>query len=254
MSADGSDVTRLTFDPAIDRNPALSHGGNKVAFVSSRGGQGSNIYLMNIDGSDVVQLTYGSLDENPAWSPDDQQIAYESMVNYDFEIAIVNADGSGAHVITNHPGYDIQPNWSVDGTSILFSRDYQIANMDSDGSGIRVLTNLAGYNEWPHWSPNGKHILFHSSESGSYQVYSMCANGSKITRLTYGTNFAAWPVWSPDGRSIAFDSNQDGNDEIYAMDKNGGNVTRLTHNPASDSFPSWGIQAAYESYPGSGGW
>jgi len=38
------------------------------------------------------------------------------------------------------------------------------------------------------------------------------------------------------------------------MDKNGGNVTRLTHNPASDSFPSWGIQAGYESYPGSGGW
>ena len=65
MNADGRNVIRLTFDPAIDRNPALSHDGNKVAFVSSRGGQGSNIYLMNIDGSDVVQLTYGFFGREP---------------------------------------------------------------------------------------------------------------------------------------------------------------------------------------------
>jgi Tol biopolymer transport system component len=240
MDSDGTNVTRLTNDPAIDVVPSLSHDGSKIAFVSSRGGQGSNIYLMNMDGSDVEQLTFGYLDENPAWSPDDQQIAYESLTTPDFEIGIVNADGSGAHLITNHVGYDIQPNWFIDGTTILFSRDYQIAMMRADGSGLKVLTNIPGYNEWPHWSPNGKKIVFHSTESGNYQIYVMCANGSHVTRLTYDNAVDAWAVWSPDGRSIAFQSDLEGNTEIYSIDKDGGNLTQLTRNPAFDGFPSWG--------------
>ena len=69
MNADGTGLTRLTNDPAVDAYPAWSPDGNRIAFTSSRDGH-YNIYVMNADGTGVTQLTtsassYGS--QAPAW-------------------------------------------------------------------------------------------------------------------------------------------------------------------------------------------
>ncbi len=71
---DGSDVTRLTDDPAFDGQPSWSPDGEKISFVSGRndpnGEEGSEIYVMNADdGSDVTRLTFNDLinDITPDW-------------------------------------------------------------------------------------------------------------------------------------------------------------------------------------------
>lgn len=56
MNSDGTDLTRLTFNPAIDSYPAWSPGGRKIAFASYRDGN-YEIYVMNSNGTDVVRLT-----------------------------------------------------------------------------------------------------------------------------------------------------------------------------------------------------
>ena len=66
MTADGSEVTRLTYDPAADDNPVLSPDGAKIAFVSHRTGY-ANIYVMNVDGTDLTRVTSGRLDLNAGW-------------------------------------------------------------------------------------------------------------------------------------------------------------------------------------------
>ena len=239
INADGTNLTRLTDNPAIDRNPVFSHDGSMVAFVSNRYGH-DNIFIMNADGSGVQRLTTGTLDDNPGWSTNDEEIVYSSLIGFDREIVIMNADGTGKHAITHNNNLDAQPDWSRDGKKIVFNRDYQIAVMNPDGTDSTVLTNLPGFNEWPHWSPSGNEIVFHSTASGNYQVYVMNADGTGITRITHDAAIDAWPVWSPNGQYIAFQSDIHGHAEIYIMRPDGSNLTRLTNNPAGDEMPSWG--------------
>jgi Tol biopolymer transport system component len=141
MNADGTNPTRLTDNPAIDRNPVLSHDGRMVAFVSNRYGH-DNIFIMNADGSGLQRLTNGTLDDNPGWSTNDEEIVYSSLIGFDREIVIMNADGTGKHAITHNNNLDAQPDWSRDGKKIVFNRDYQIAVMNPDGTDSTVLTNL----------------------------------------------------------------------------------------------------------------
>jgi len=56
MNADGSDVQRLTFNPAADVEPAWSPDGSRIAWRSERDGN-AEIYVMNADGSNQTRLT-----------------------------------------------------------------------------------------------------------------------------------------------------------------------------------------------------
>jgi len=247
MNADGTAVVRLTNDSWRDRNPALSHDGRKVAFVSNRNGN-DDIYVMNADGSGVAQLTFGPLDENPEWSPDGTKIAYESNPNiganfFDFQVWVASAEGTRTRKITSGT-FDVQPSWSRDGRRIFFNRNYEIAVMNSDGTGATVLTSLPGYNEWPHQAPNGR-IVFHSSHSGYYHIDVMNADGAGVTEITTEPANDAWPVWSPDGRFIAFLSDRAGTGyiQIFRMAPDGSNLQQLTNDAANNEFPSWGRTA-----------
>ena len=64
IKTDGSDLTRLTNDPAFDDSPAISPDGTQIAFLTARHDPSPNfpnlkyeIYVMNIDGSDLRRLT-----------------------------------------------------------------------------------------------------------------------------------------------------------------------------------------------------
>ena len=68
MSADGSNLTRLTDHPERDHGPVWSPWGDRIAFVSERDGN-RDIYVMNADGSNVTRLTYHpAIDWGPAWT------------------------------------------------------------------------------------------------------------------------------------------------------------------------------------------
>ena len=70
VNADGTDVRRLTSNPANDVTPAFSPDGGKIAFASDRGGN-RNLYIMNTDGTDVRQLTSNltTVEQEPSWQP-----------------------------------------------------------------------------------------------------------------------------------------------------------------------------------------
>jgi len=69
MYADGSEMTNLTNDPAMDTSPFWSPDGKKIVFVSYLDGNLEN-YVMNVDGSNLTRLTQNDADDfNPVWSP-----------------------------------------------------------------------------------------------------------------------------------------------------------------------------------------
>jgi len=216
----------------------------KIAFVHDVYPGNSEIYVMNADGTNQIQLTDSPQnDYHPAWSPDGTKIAFCSPRDGNWEIYAMHADGSNQTRLTNNAAVDANPSWSPDGTMIAFNSyrdgDWEIYVMTPDGSNQTRLTNNAADDDHPSWSPDGTKIAFLSDRDGNREIYVMNAGGGGEERVTYNSASDEEPAWSPDGNRIAFVSDRDGNYEIYVMNADGSNQTRLTTNPAWDYGPTW---------------
>jgi Tol biopolymer transport system component len=119
-AADGSDRVRLTFNGAFDNTPNFSPDGRKIAFRRATDLAGSsNILVMDLDGTDQTNLTDGPGESGdyPTWSPDGSRIAFASDRDADdqnpfnYEIYVMNADGSGQTRRTNNTARDWEPDW-----------------------------------------------------------------------------------------------------------------------------------------------
>ena len=158
MNADGSDE-RLLFPNASAGYVCGDSETGTVVFNSSGDPLGTNpvnpngtrdfeIYTVNLDGTDVRQLTNNTvLDSGPKWSPDCSTISYNSLDSGgSLDVHRINADGTNDVNLTNTPGiFDAFSAWSPDGTSIVFSsnRDvnFEIYTMSAvDGSNVQRLT------------------------------------------------------------------------------------------------------------------
>ncbi len=194
-------------------------------------------------------------------TPNTPRIAFHSNRDGNWNIYVMNSDGSDQTRLTDNPAADSWPSWSPDGRRIAFisPRDdpdpddddpiWEIYVMNADGSAQTRLTNDSAWHSLPRWSPDGRHIAFQSRTDGNWEILVINADGSGQASLTDAGN--AEPSWSPDGRHIAFTSDRDGNTEIYIMNADGSGRTRLTDNATSDRFPIWspdGQRIAFYSY------
>jgi PKD repeat protein len=192
--------------------PSVSPDGTKIAFVNAEGT--SDIYFMDLDGGNMVQVTNdNSLEFYPTWSPDGQKIVYCAAPNTNSNIKVwgVNTDGTGKRAITSGLGNDFIPQYSPDGSKILFqsSRNGQgfwgIYTMNADGSGIKLVFGSAakGGGNCPTWSPDGTKVVFHSfidDENGD--IYIMNADGSNVKRITNTTATDWIPFWLPPAQGV----------------------------------------------------
>ncbi len=161
IDSDGSNLARVTTEVEISDDPSWSPDGAKFAFVRWPGaffsvfsvGPVSQVWTMNIDGTDAVQLTSGDdFSMHPDWSPDGTRIAFTRGPQAD-RVWVMNADGSNQTQISP-PGIGASfPSWSPEGDQIAFSANSEVWIMNVDGSDAHSVATLPGPALGPAWGP-----------------------------------------------------------------------------------------------------
>jgi len=220
-TASGS-LTRLTDDPAVDRYPAWSPDGERLAFVSNRDGN-FEIYTLPLNTLRPTRLTNApGLERHPAWSPDGNYLAFESNRHGNPEIYLMpftcidRPDGCATPPIrlTHHPALDSKP----------------------------------------AWSPDGKYLAFESERDGNPDIYLLQTNSflqsqasnRQPQRLTQNPAWDYQPSWTAENR-ILFTSTRNGSADIYQLTPKTGQIVPLTQNSQANESPAWA--AAAEAAP-----
>jgi eukaryotic-like serine/threonine-protein kinase len=218
IRADGSGLTELTNDAAVDWAPQWSSDGHALYFASDRAGT-MNVWRVPIDQDTGRTLGAPEPLGLPAFwtgsfssSADGRTLAFVSaeprstVYTADFDPIRGSVTGT-PHQVMSRSGYMYYLDWSPDGAWLALNDQYrneEIFLIRPDGSGYRQLLADAFRNRKPRFSPDGKRIAFYSDRGGDYGAWSIRPDGSDLQRLSPtslpGTIHS---VWSPDGRRVA---------------------------------------------------
>ena len=229
--------------------------GEKIAFVSNRGGQ-FQVYVIESDGSGLVALT----DEvNGAkalgWTragwlaammwPDGEPMVYT-----------MNAEGR-ERTAADLPADGLHYAWTVDGRYVAVSRSVE-GNMDifvmrHDGSGQSVVAASPSRESQPSWSPDGDRLVFISDrDQRKGELYIVNRDDTELVRLTDDDLVESDPAWSPGGKHVAFvageASGQGGN--VFIVETDGSDPQQLTEDASEKRHPVWspdGGRIAFQS-------
>ena len=170
-------------------------------------------------------------------------IAFTSEVNGNPQVFIMYTDGTNIVQITNDSGRKAHPDWSPDGSRIVYAADYnngtpqgysELYIINADGSGKSLITNTRDARH-PRWSPDGTKIAFEQYLNGNGDIYVVNIDGSKKTRLTTNPATDNTPDWSRDGSQISFQSERDGTQRfdgsLYIMNQDGSNQRSIFFSP-----------------------
>jgi len=209
---DGSDHQRLTFNGAMERDPAWSPDGRRIAYHSNITGNGE-IWVVNADGSGAYQLTNHPVEDlYPAWSPDGSRIAFVSERDNTREIYVVSAGGGAPIRLTNNNVDESYPTWSPNGAMIAFSGRqlgeggmWTIAADGSNGANPTKISSFGGNYADMYW--RGGRIYFAAAQTQhgtDYNIYSVLPDGGGWSFHATGPGDDRSPSWSPNGSQMAF--------------------------------------------------
>lgn len=157
INKDGQNARQISVAGCFSADPTWSPIGTHIAFWSSRdhctsGDIGSyELYVMRSDGTEVRKLGTATNSGAPVFSPDGSKIAFASDRDGDFEIFVMNADGSNQESITTFAGEDTDPTWSPDGSRIAFRSARNgggVFTMKADGTDVRLVAPGAIHPSW----------------------------------------------------------------------------------------------------------
>ena len=174
----------------------------------------NHIFTLDLATRKVTQLTSGRNhhDQHPKWSPDGRRISFVSSRGGNFDLYVMNADGTSVTRVTDHPANDFDPIWMPDGQSLIFSSErdsrsdlYRVWLADRRVD--RLTNHFVGRAIMPNVSPDGKLVAFAAQtlqrlQFWEFQVHVLDLATGK-TRALDNSGGACWPSWSPDGRQIA---------------------------------------------------
>ncbi|MBU4450947.1 MAG: DUF5050 domain-containing protein [Actinobacteria bacterium] len=236
-------INKNFIEKGIPRSLNIEYVVKKIVFVSNKSGN-EDIFSMNLDGSELTQLTNDPRNDHyPSVSPDGKKIAYSATIGGTWQIVVMNWDGSGKQQITSGPYRHGFPTWSFDGKyiflEIYIDENWEIYRMDSNGSNLKRLTNNPGIDDWhPAAHPFEYKVIYESGPSGSEDIFIIDANGENMQKITKSDRRYRVPKFLIDGSKIIFMGFDNNNlPQVFMIDPNGENLSQLTNSPGGAAIP-----------------
>ena len=267
--SDGTAQSNITNDASIhkDSSPVWSPEGRRIVFTRQTADRaGSNIMLVNADGSGLVKLTSSpaattaSNNIDPSWSSNGKRVVFASNRDGNYDLYWLQPGSSQVHRLTktSAPVQNVHPSWSPNGKAIVFSRRGNSATTPTaaelfllktaTGQTGRLTSTTRGLGDrGPVFSPTGAEIAFYSDRKGNNDVYVLHLSGNRVEQLTTWASSETEPSYAPDGSALVFVSTHSGATELWEQNLAGlaltSNPIQITSDKRFKSHPSWGRSA-----------
>lgn len=236
------------------QEPLVSGANGRIAYDAD-----FHIFSVGPDGTDRRQLTAGTNDFWPVWSPDGSKVAFYRAPDVEawmhrVSVWIMNADGSGAVNVTGETAIDIADGWSIawapssDRVAFVSGADdgpTTVYTAMADGSATRRIADRSEFAASPAWSPDGTEIAWrdgvYDADRGIYVVKADGSGSIRLTAQVHQFNRFSTPVWSPNGKQLLFYSGPAGSQDVWVVGRDGSGERRLTSTgfPLDEIWPVW---------------
>ena len=179
----------------------------------------------------------------PQPSPDGRWLAFQSDLDGDFEIYLVNRLGGQLRQLTRNTLWDRLPSWSPDGNWIIYSSDargdqtFDLYRIRSDGAEQQPEYSDGWRNSHARYSPDGNAIVFTAGaqvrDASTWKIRLLDRQNGTANLLTDNDVRDASPVFSPDGQRILYVTSISGARALASMSPNGGDREVLFTGPGS---------------------
>ncbi|MBT8097623.1 MAG: PD40 domain-containing protein [Woeseia sp.] len=248
----GGDARAINSGLSWSMQPRFSPDGSEIAFISDAGGA-DNVWIMQADGNDAVQLTEEDfrLLNNPTWSADGDYIAARKHFTTERslgtgEIWLYHRDGGDGIAVVEKPDEEHQkelgePMFSADGRYIYYSLDvtpgstfqyaqdsngvvFEIRRYDMQTGKIETVVDRPGGAVRPQPSPDGKTLAYVRRHDGtsSLVIRNLQSGADKI--LFEGLDYDLQEVWGVHGLYPNFDWMPDSSGLVFWT---GGGIKRV---------------------------
>jgi TolB protein len=244
---DGANPQRFTANRNLNISPSWSPDGRVIAYASYVQ-HSPDIYLQSVFELKLLHpIPAGASSQNqmPAFSPDGSKIAFAAIRDSpNFNIYVMNRDGSNLRRLTTSKLDDLAPAWSPSGTQIVFtsgrSGDAQLYMMSADGTGVEHLNCGEAHCDRAVWSPAPMNrIAYTCGNNSGYDICLMDMTTRAVSKLTDGTGSNEQPSFAPNGRHVVFTTTRWGKLQLAMVDLKGNVLKRRITEIGNNKFPTW---------------